>query len=837
MATPGTHTAHGIAIGGPQAPHRQGEGAVDPRLRALVARLTLEEKVRLLTGRDFWSTWPLPGIGLRPMLMSDGPSGVRGEVWDERSPSLNLPSATALSSSWDTGISRRYGACAAAEARRKNVHIVLGPTINLHRTPLGGRHFEAFSEDPLLTGELAAAYVRGLQDNGVAATPKHYVANDSETDRFTVNVVVSERALREVYLLPFEKAVTEGGAWLVMSAYNSINGVTATENELLETPLNSEWRFDGVVVSDWTAVRSLRSAEASQDLVMPAADGRWGAALVAAVRDGRIAEPVIDRKVLRILQLAVRVGALNGFEPAASAPGVPAEDGPGFAREAAAEGTVLLRNAGELPWRPERLSRIAVIGQHAAQPRTQGGGSATVVPASTVTPLHGIGAAFPGAQITYETGAVVQDGIVPFALQTMTNPVTGQPGAHVRFLDAGGKEIFAEERFASALVYFGGDAPVARTQRLEFATRLTPGESGPLRIGFASVGRGRIFAGGSLIGEAAATAAGADLGAAFLAPPAVSFPVEVTAGRPVEVRIELEPAKLEGGLSNALSVTFGTEPPPSDPQTLIDRAAQAAAAADVAVVVVGTSARGESEGYDRTTLALPGRQDDLVRAVAAANPRTVVVVNAGAPVLMPWREEVSAILLTYFGGQQYGHALADVLTGAREPGGRLPTTWPAGQGDVPVTGTRPADGILPYDEGIHIGYRAWLRTGADPAYPFGYGLGYTTWDLGPPQVSDDDGNAATTVRVKVTNTGSRAGKHVLQIYAERADSAVERPVRWLAGFATVRADAGQTITAQIRVPHRTLAYWDAGWHVEPGTYTLRIGHNVRDLPLALTITL
>ena len=202
MATPGTHTADGIAAGSPQATAQQGTGTADARLHALMGRLTLEEKVRLLTGRDFWSTWPLESIGLRPLLMSDGPSGVRGEVWDERSPSLNLPSATALSSSWDPGIARRYGACAAAEARRKNVHIVLGPTINLHRTPLGGRHFEAFSEDPLLTGELAAAYIRGLQQNGVAATPKHYVANDFETDRFTVDVIVSDRALRELYLLP-----------------------------------------------------------------------------------------------------------------------------------------------------------------------------------------------------------------------------------------------------------------------------------------------------------------------------------------------------------------------------------------------------------------------------------------------------------------------------------------------------------------------------------------------------------------------------------------------------------------------------------------------------------
>src|SRR3954453_11029141 len=321
--------------------------STDALLTDKLAALTLEEKVQLLTGRDFWTTWPIEKIGLRRILVSDGPSGVRGEVWDERDPSLNLPSATALASSWDPDVARRYGAAAAVEARRKGVDAVLGPTINLHRSPLGGRHFEAFSEDPVLTAELAAAYVTGVQDNGVGATPKHYVANDFETDRFTVDVRADERTLCELYLLAFEKAVTEAHAWLVMSAYNSINGATATENELLQTPLKDEWGFDGVVVSDWTAVRSLESAKAAQDLVMPGPDGPWGEALVAVVRAGEIDESVVDEKVLRLLRLAQRVGALE-----ASAPAEPVwvEDGVAFTRQAAVEGSVLLENRDELPW-------------------------------------------------------------------------------------------------------------------------------------------------------------------------------------------------------------------------------------------------------------------------------------------------------------------------------------------------------------------------------------------------------------------------------------------------------------------------------------------------------
>ena len=285
----------------------------DETLLPLVARLTLEEKVRLVTGRDSWSLHPLPHIGLRSLVLSDGPVGVRGATWDERSPSVNFPSPTAVAASWDVAMARRVGEGVGSEARRKGVDVVLAPTINLQRSPYGGRHFEAFSEDPLLTAAIATAYVRGVQSHGVGATVKHYVANDAETDRFTVDIRVSDRALRELYLLAFEQPIVEGSSWLVMSAYNSINGITASENALLSAPLNDEWGFDGVVVSDWTAVRSIESARHPQDLAMPGPDGAWGQALLDAVRAGDVAERHVDRKVLRILRLAARVGALDGY--------------------------------------------------------------------------------------------------------------------------------------------------------------------------------------------------------------------------------------------------------------------------------------------------------------------------------------------------------------------------------------------------------------------------------------------------------------------------------------------------------------------------------------------
>ncbi|MFV9423348.1 glycoside hydrolase family 3 protein [Microbacterium sp. S1037] len=752
------------------------------------------------------------------MTLSDGPAGVRGPRWDEREPSLNMPSGSALAASWDVDLAYRYGAAAASEARRKGVDVVLGPTINLHRSPLGGRHFECLSEDPELTAELGAAYVRGLQDNGVAATPKHFVANDSETDRFTVDVQVDERALRELYLAPFERTV-DAGAWSIMSSYNAVDGVTMTENDLLETPLNSEWGFDGVVISDWTAVRSLDAVAAAQDLAMPGPAPAW-ADLVDAVRDGRVREADLDRKVLRLLLLAERVGALEGSTAIEPTP----VDATEFARESAIAGTVLLSNDGILPLDAGAVASVAVIGQNARDARTQGGGSATVIPAHIVSPLAGLRDAFGDDRITYELGAVTQEGVAELPLSQMRNPATGEPGLRVRFLDAAGTELFAEDRRASALVWFGGDAPIEASRTVVFETVYTPEQSGAIELGFAGANPARVFVDDELVLDDSPVLEGTDLGAAFLNPPSITATVQVEAGREIAVRAEFS-RDGSGTLSGAMSATLGIAPERTDPDELIARAVAAAEAAEVAVVVVGTNSKVESEGYDRTSLDLPGRQDDLVRAVARANPRTIVIVNAGSPVVLPWASDVAAVVQGYFGGQEFGTALAAVLTGAAEPGGRLPTTWPASMADVPVLEVTPTDGVLRYDEGIHVGYRAWLRTDTAPAFPFGHGLGYTSWSWDAAERDGDD------LVVRLTNTGERDGRQVVQVYAERAESSVERPSRWLVGFAAVTAAPGESVEARVSIPARRLAHWDGAWVTEPGDFTLLAGASVVETPL------
>lgn len=799
---------------------------VDVRLDQLVGGLDLTQKVELLTGRDSWSLHAVPAIGLRSIVMSDGPVGVRGDSWDERSPSINFPSPTALASSWDRALVRRIGEGLGREARRKGVDVVLAPTINLHRTPYGGRHFEAFSEDPLLTGSLARTYVEGIQSQGVGATVKHYVANDSETDRFHVDVRVDERTLRELYLLAFEEPVVAGRSWLVMSAYNSINGATASENPLLRTPLNDEWGFDGVVVSDWTAVRSVNSARYPQDLAMPGPDGAWGPALLAAVKRGEIPEATIDRKVKRILRLATRVGALEGFEPIQ--PTGSDDETRRVALEAAIRGSVLLRNNGLLPI--ANPAKIAVIGEGARWARTQGGGSATVIPASVRSPFDALCERWPSADVTWARGAVVQRGPADLELSTFTHD--GEPGMLVRYLDEAGNEIASEVRKASGIVSFDAAALATRSATVEMSFRYTPegaGSSAPLAV--AGVSQWEVEADGVQVqaGELR-TQPGDDPATAVLTPPWTSLEVPMSEGS-AAVTVRFRPGLTE--IPGAMALRVGRPPLDADAADLISAAAKAAAAADVAVVVVSTSAEVESEGFDRTTLELPGAQDDLVREVLRANPRTIVVVNSGAPVLLPWAEDAAAVLAVWFPGQEFGDALAAVMSGDAEPGGRLPVSWPSREADVPVSEVTPSGGRLHYREGLHIGYRGWLRSDMAPAFPFGWGLGYTSWSLDSTAIQSSENGITATIGV--TNRGRRVGRTVVQIYAERSATTVERPVTWLVGFASVEVAEDESGTATIFVPWRHLAHWDDGWQLEPGPFRLRAALHVQDAGLPFEI--
>ncbi|TMD31682.1 MAG: hypothetical protein E6I95_12385 [Chloroflexi bacterium] len=813
----------------------------------LVARLSLEQKVRLLTGADSWRLHGESAVGLRPIVMSDGPAGVRGTSLDARSPSSSLPCPIALGATWDDQLVHDLAFALGQETRARGVDVLLAPTVNLVRTPLSGRGFECFSEDPLLTTRLAVAYVRGVQEAGVGATAKHYVANDSETERRTYDARISDTVLREVYLPPFEACVAEADVAVIMAAYNSVNGTAMTTNStLLRDVLKAEWEFSGVVVSDWSATRTtVPSATGGLDVVMPGPHGPWGDHLLAAVRAGQVPESDIDDKVARLLALARRVGALNGaldggaLHEVASAPRALVD--PVLMRDVTARSFVLLSNPrGLLPVSTGSVEKVALIGPNAIDPQTQGGGSVRVLPVVGMRLAEALGDAF-DAFVTMSQGCVTSATTAAPSDGSFHDPVTGAPGVRLEVRVAGGA-IVHDTPFPTSTVTWWDGLPEAvhfPGSEVVMRTRYRAATNGPHMLGAAGVGLLRVFLDGTLLAEAT-TLTPRDAVEALSRPPEVRIPVELEAGREVDIRIEHRP-NARGHQGGFASMRLGITPQLND-ETLIEDAVRAAAAADLAVVVVGSADGTESEGYDKDTMALSGRQDELVRRVAAANPNTVVVVNSGMPVLMPWAEEVAAVIQAWFPGQAFGEALADVLTGTVEPGGRLPVTVPRAEADSPVLRADPVAGELAYAEGLLVGYRGYDRTGLEPHFSFGHGLGYTDWSyesLAPAVQSITAGQDLTLIAT-VRNSGDRAGREVVQLYLEGPDDDPSRPVRVLAAFSSVSAEPGEQAEARLSVPARSFARFDGGrreWVWQPGTYRLRAARSSRDLRLAAEVVL
>ncbi|AZQ34456.1 glycosyl hydrolase [Streptomyces cyaneochromogenes] len=803
----------------------QADAAREAVVEAALARLDLDAKARLLSGQDTWTLPALPEIGLPSLVMSDGPIGVRGVHWTADDPSVALPSPTALAATWDPGLARRAGVLLAQEARRKGVHVLLAPTVNLHRSPLGGRHFEAYSEDPYLTGTIGAGYVNGVQSGGVGTTVKHFVANDAETERFTVNNTVSERALRELYLAPFEIIVENAHPWGIMTAYNTVNGTTMTEHHhLVNEVLRGEWGFDGYNVSDWMAARDTVAAiEGGLDVAMPGPQTVYGEALARAVRDGEVTEAKVDEAVRNVLRIAARVGILEGAEPVVTE--LPeAVDGAGLAGEIARRSFVLVRNEGALPLRPN--GSVALIGAAARDARVLGGGSATVFPDRIVSPLEGLTAALPEGALTYAVGA-----------DPNTELGVADKGFELRAVcrDAQGNVIGTGSAPNGQIQWMGDDLPEGVTHdtlhTVELTGTFTPRATGPHTFGIKGIGAFELTIDGTTYYDDVQRPAKEDPFAAFFGAPVPRAQPELTAGEPVEVSLSHVVEFPEDTPMKVIGFMLAHQEPQRDPDELIAEAVEAARDADTAVVVVATTDRVESEGFDRKDLTLPGRQDDLVRAVAAVNPNTVVVVNSGSPVELPWREDVAAVLLSWFPGQEGGAALADVLTGAHEPGGRLPTTW-GSLTDAPVSRVVPTDGELPYTEGVFIGYRAWEKEGRVPSYPFGHGLGYTDWTY---ESAEAEG---TTVTVRVRNSGERAGREVVQVYLAPTEADADRPARWLAGFAGVEAGPGETVEAVVGLPRRAFEIWDekaSSWTFVKGSYEIQVGRSIADRRVATTI--
>lgn len=805
-------------------------------LRVVAHDLPLEQKVRLLTGESVWRLFGAEGIGLRPVAVSDGPVGVRGLGETEGETSALFPAPSAISATWDRAAAFETGQAFAREARDHGVDVVLAPQVNIQRTPVGGRHFECYSEDPLLTAEIGAQVVLGLQDQGVAACVKHYVANDSETDRTTYVSHVDPQTMREVYLAPFERAVA-AGAWSVMAAYNQVDDTVETNpmtdhHHLLTDVLKDELGFDGVVVSDWVAARdTVGAALGGLDLVMPGPGGPWEDELVAAVRAGLVPEPVIDDKVARILLLARRVGALD--EP--PRPVTHAADLSALIRRTAAHGTVVLRSDADNPvWDRPLPASIALVGPNAVLPHVLGGGSSTVHPAHVVTPAEGLAARFPEATLTVARGGDPRR-LAP-RLDLGRDP--GGVAVTVTHLAADGAPL----RLFTLAAWDGWlrDVPdEVHTVELRFTVLLD--EPGEHLIEVGTVGAHAVVVDGRLVSRST-DPAGVEviLDSTINNPEGVPGVVLVDGPRRVDITSTHLVIRAEG-YGNVVRAELRHRAPGPTADEEITAAVEAARAADLTVVVVGTNEEVESEGWDRTGLRLPGRQDELVERVLDVAPDAVIVVNAGAPVILPWLERARTVLWVWFPGQEAGHSLADVIAGVVEPAGRLPWTLPADEADVPVPHARPVDGVIRYTDGVHVGYRGWERTGRTPAAPFGHGLGWTSWSYDTVHDVALAPGGDVVLTVAITNTGARAGRETVQVYVEppTAPTGVpvggyDRPVRWLGGFTGVDVDPGATARVTVTVPRRQLEVWDTAtecWVLPPGTYRVRAGRSVRDLRL------
>lgn len=790
----------------------------------LVSRLSLERKAELAAGASLWWTQGAPEIGLEPIKVSDGPNGVRGERFDERDLASCTPCGTALAASWDPDVARRVGAVVGGEARARGIDVVLGPTMNIHRSPLGGRGFECYAEDPILNGTIAAAWIGGVQSRGVAATPKHFVCNDAERSRRTVDCIVDERALREIYLVPFELAA-KAGAWALMTSYNRVNGEYVSASRTLVTEiLKGEWQWDGLTMSDWYALGdTVEWANGGLDLEMPGPARLFGTALLDAVREGAVDEATLDDKIARLLTLAARVGRLESPPPVARARRL-AEADPDALVDAAAAGFVLLKNdAGLLPLAP--VKRLAVIGPNAADPTYQGGGSAHVNMQNVPTPLEAIRSAFgETAEIVHEPGCTPRATLPP--LHLLTDGLTLD-----YFLPGDSAPRATEVRRGSTFIWqedLPGIGPDARGI-VRISATITPPATGSYLFSVRGSSDCRVRVDGSDVTVFVPDPDERGDGALFSRRD-VRGEATLTAGVPA--RLELEFALFPRTL-NILSLGCLAPQPPD----ALDRAVRAAAEADAVVLLVGTSDDLERESDDRETTALPGTQDTLIRRVLEANPSTVVVVNAATAVDMEWARAASTVLYAWFPGEAFGRALVDVLSGVREPAGRMPISIGRRHADYSAWNTEPLDGKLVYRESIFVGYRHFDEGGIEPEFCFGHGLGYGEWQYEQLELSrrelaaDDSVSAAITVR----NVGTQRAKEIVQLYVADREASVPRPPRELKAFAAITLDPGEAGTVTLDLGPRAFSYWDDGWRTEPGAFDLLIGRSSRDVRLTAEV--
>lgn len=799
----------------------------EARIDALLNAMTLEEQVGLLAGADFWTTVPVERLGIPAVKVTDGPNGARGGgtlVGGVRAASF--PVGISLAATWNTSLVEQIGQALAEEAQSKGARVLLAPTVNIHRSTLNGRNFECYSEDPYLSAKLAVAYITGVQSKGVGATVKHYVGNESEFQRNTISSEIDERALREIYLPPFEAAVKEAHVWAIMGAYNKVNGTYACEHpELLIDILKREWDFDGVVMSDWFATHTTVEAQnAGLDLEMPGPTKYRGEQLVAAVRSGQVSAEAVQDSARRVLRLIARVGA---FED----PGIPEEqaiDRPehrALIRQAGAEGIVLLKNAAVLPLDRQALKTIAIIGPNAKTAQIMGGGSAQVNAHYRISPFDGVAAQIgDGIKLSYELGCTNYKLLPLLRAELAVEYFNSQ--------DLSGEAVFQSQASDAEFMWFNevGPGVDATNFSARVTTRYTPEESGEHQFGLVSAGLSRLFVDGQLLVD---NWSNWQLGENYFGAGSTEAigRLSLQAGQTYELAIEY--AYHAAGPLGIRALRVGiTKQLGND---AIEKAVQVAAEADVALLFVGLNGEWDTEGQDRPDMELAGGQNELIARVAAANPCTIVVLQTGAPVTMPWLDDVAGVLQAWYPGQEAGNAIADVLFGAVNPAGKLPQTFPVRLEDNPAYINYPGEnGRVRYGEGLFVGYRYYEKKRVTPLFPFGFGLSYTSFAYNNLRLSSDSigPDEQISVSLDVTNTGGQKGEEIAQIYVRDAHASFARPEKELKGFAKVSLEPGATATVTLQLDRKSLAYWDDArhaWVAEAGTFEVLAGSSSHDI--------
>lgn len=804
-------------------------------IEQLISEMTTGEKIALLAGRDTWHTVAIPRLDIPAIKTSDGPNGVRGAWRDNTPPSITIPIGMALGATWNPALVEQATGLLAAEMKRKGAHILLAPTVNIHRTPIAGRNFECFSEDPYLSGQMAIAYINGLQRSGIGACIKHFVANDQEFERTTISSEVAERPLHEIYLEPFRLAIRDAKPWAIMSSYNRINGTYASEHDLLlKDILKSKWGFDGLVMSDWFGTYSAQVPAGGLELEMPG-PARWMAAehVQQALDSGALSMAALDDKVRRILRTAERVGAFGKpFFAPQQEQGADLPEERALIRQIAQETIVLLSNPRQiLPLAANKLKRIAVIGELALRPNILGGGSAQVHTHHIVSPLEGIRSrAGDAVEVVYEPGCFIHKAL-PAPERDLFSTAVGQPGLELALYDSddfSGEPAFTQVTDVVKFGWFDRTVPFVNQEKftMRLSGRFTPKETGRHTFELRSYGQGRLRLDGQWLIDTWDKAQADE-----------RQEVSLTAGQAYEIVLEY---RWEGDPRHR-SVELGYLPPYGT--NMMETAVAAAKSADVVVLVAGLTHDWESEGFDRVDMALPGEQNELIERVTAINPNTIVVLNGGSALAMPWVEKAGAVLDQWFNGEECGNALADVLFGDVNPSGKLPTTFPVRLEDNPAFINYPGEnGKVHYGEGLFVGYRYYDKKKIRPLFPFGHGLSYTTFAYSNLRLSQTQFSAGDTlaVRCDVYNSGATAGKEVVQLYVRDVQSSLVRPEKELKAFAKLALAPGETQTVTLQLDREAFHFYDpaqGGWRVEAGTFEILVGASSQDIRLQAEVEL